>query len=142
MRIGGEGRRTARDGALTDSSQGLFYRATVSTDKTTHGSIHTIIMSPITFCMKAGLTISLASSFRTLSVSSAVLCKSTSNREVMDADENMCVSSRKCTVPAGDVIWAQISPASTMFKMWPSASSGCVSPTLSEMSVNGHGKSG
>lgn len=92
--------------------------------------------------MKAGLTISLASNFRTLFVSSAVLCKSASNRDVMDADENMFVSSRKCTVPAGDVIWAQISPASTMLKMCPSASSGCASPTLSEISVHANRRNG
>lgn len=67
--------------------------------------------------MNAGLTISLASNFRTLSVSSAVLCKPASKRDVMAADEYMSASSRKCTVPAGEVIWAQISPVSTMFKM-------------------------
>lgn len=94
----------------------------------------------LTFWTKTGFVISRASSLRTLSVSCAVSSKSDSNRDVMGADECVCVSSRKCTVPAGDVIFAQISPASTIFKMCPSAAAGSSSPTLLEISANDHGE--
>ena len=93
----------------------------------------------LTFWTKTGFVMSRASSFRTLSVSCTVSSKSDSNRDVMGADECICVSSRKCTVPAGDVIFAEISPASTIFKMCPSAAAGSSSPTLLEISATDHG---
>lgn len=88
-----------------------------------------------TFWINTAFIINRASSLRTRSVRSAVVCRSASKRDATVAEDDTCMSSSwKCTVPAGESTLARISPDSTICKIYFSLPCGSSSPTLSAMS--------